>query len=429
MAIAAEGVSDWPQWGRDPTFHSFSPVRDKPHGPRPSEWTFIAKDRVVGSPAVVGDRVWFGSDDGFFRCVNRTTGRLLWSFAPTGGNKTCKGNECEHGLCRCTKIRSSPAVDPDSLSVVFGAYDFAIYKLSSAGKLLWRTETQGTVYGPATLHHDSHTGEASVLIGSFDGFLYRIAAHSGQILWRHALGAHGDSGWAVGADNTPAMGLVFGVSNEGGNCTSWPPYPPIPGYGGHCFAYAINLTSGKLVWRTGTGAPGGGGMLSIDGRRFIAGAWTGNLTSYNVVTGAKEWVVPLGGEIESHPALGPNGSVIFASAEESKLLVALHSVNGSEIWRYQTGKEINSSPSVTLDTVYVGSNDDYLHAVDRETGRRKWKVKTCDNVFASAAVADDGMVYIACNTETGPAWREKGKGAVYALDPAKQMSGYMAIQG
>ena len=35
----------------------------------------------------------------------------------------------------------------------------------------------------------------------------------------------------------------------------------------------------------------------------------------------------------------------------------------------------------------------------------------------SAAIADDGMVYIACNTETGPTWG-RGVGAVYAIDPA-----------
>ena len=60
-------------------------------------------------------------------------------------------------------------------------------------------------------------------------------------------------------------------------------------------------------------------------------------------------------------------------------------------------------------------------AVDRATGAFKWKFKTCNNVFSSAALADDGTVFIACNTETGPSWQEKGVGAVYRINPARHV--------
>ena len=64
-------------------------------------------------------------------------------------------------------------------------------------------------------------------------------------------------------------------------------------------------------------------------------------------------------------------------------------------------QEFNGSPSIGGDIVYVGSNDRYLHAIDRKTGAFKFKFLTCANVFSSAAVSDAGMVYIGCNTETG----------------------------
>ena len=67
--------------------------------------------------------------------------------------------------------------------------------------------------------------------------------------------------------------------------------------------------------------------------------------------------------------------------------------------------------------MYVGSNDHYLHAVDRRTGAFKFKVQTCANVFASAAIDHDGIVFVGCNTETGPTDRA-GVGAVYAINPA-----------
>ena len=414
--------ADWPQWGRDPTFQSFSAVHDAASSgapPRGHEWVFNAGDRVVSSPAVVGQRLWVGSDDGHLYCLNRTTGVRLWSFATTGGAPGCVGNQCEHGLCPCSKVRSSPAVSTRDLSVVFGAYDYGVYKLDVAGRLLWRTPTGGAVYGPATV--DSADGDA-VYIGSFDEHLYKLRGSDGAVLWRAALGAHGDSGWALG--HGESAGFVFGVSNEGGVCTRWPPPDcpspsPSPG-GGHCYAFALNASTGVAVWRASTGAPGGGGMLDGAGA-FIAGAWTGNLTSFDVRSGAPRWSVNLGGEIESHPALGPGGDVIFASAEESRALFALERATGKELWRYDgAGATINGSPSVTLDTVFVGSNDHFLHAVDRTSGAFKFKVKTCANVFSSAAVSDDGMAYIACNTETGPTW-ERGVGAVYAVNPALHM--------
>ena len=106
------------------------------------------------------------------------------------------------------------------------------------------------------------------------------------------------------------------------------------------------------------------------------------------------------------------------SAEESKSLFALNFSTGSLIWQY-TGaeEELNGSPSVARDTVYVGSNDHNLHAVDRITGEAKFIFGTCANVFSSAAIADNGMIFIACNTVTGgEPW--VGVGAVYSIDPS-----------
>ena len=149
---------------------------------------------------------------------------------------------------------------------------------------------------------------------------------------------------------------------------------------------------------------------------FVAGSWAGVVVAYDMHSGKQVWSFRAGGEVESHPAY--YGGVVFASAEESRTLFAINATTGKELWRYNgAAQEINSSPSVSLDTVFVGANDHYMHAVSRTTGAFKWKVRTCANVFASAAIADDGMVYIACNTETGPTWG-RGVGAVYAIDPA-----------
>ena len=272
----------------------------------------------------------------------------------------CTGNRCEHGLCRCHKVRSSPAVMHDG-SVLFGSYDFNIYKLDLNGNQLWVVPTQGAVYGPVSVDVDG-----MAFVGSFDGFLYSIS-QDGQVNWKFPVGAHGDVGWALGQGKY--KDLVLGQANEGGVCTSWPPPDcpvpdPSPG-GGHCFAYAVHKQTGKLVWKYKTGAPGGGGLIVDD--MFIIGNWNQNVTAFAIETGRVLWQFNTTGEIESHPAY--HDGVVFVSSEESKTMFALNVSTGKLLWKYdQAAEEFNGSPSVTLDTVYVGSNDHYLHAVDRVSG-------------------------------------------------------------
>ena len=54
-------------------------------------------------------------------------------------------------------------------------------------------------------------------------------------------------------------------------------------------------------------------------------------------------------------------------------------------------------------------------------GIRKFRFKTCANVFSSAAVADTGMIFIGCNTETGPV-SSTGVGSLYAVNPSKRVT-------
>lgn len=61
-------------------------------------------------------------------------------------------------------------------------------------------------------------------------------------------------------------------------------------------------------------------------------------------------------------------------------------------WKFHTGGSVTSSPAVVGDTVYVGSNDRNLYALNLETGTLKWKFKTQSRAASSPAVAG-GVVY------------------------------------
>jgi eukaryotic-like serine/threonine-protein kinase len=76
-------------------------------------------------------------------------------------------------------------------------------------------------------------------------------------------------------------------------------------------------------------------------------------------------------------------------------------------WQFHTDGQVLSSPAVTADTVYVGSNDHFLYALDRATGMQKWKFKTESRVTSSPAVSG-GVVYFG-----------SFDGNFYAVDAAK----------
>jgi outer membrane protein assembly factor BamB/subtilisin family serine protease len=75
------------------------------------------------------------------------------------------------------------------------------------------------------------------------------------------------------------------------------------------------------------------------------------------------------------------------------------SINDS-LWQFPTGDEVTSSPAVASDgTVYVGSLDGFVYAVN-PSGTEKWEHALTDSIdLASPAVGADGTVYIGCNDQ------------------------------
>jgi hypothetical protein len=64
--------------------------------------------------------------------------------------------------------------------------------------------------------------------------------------------------------------------------------------------------------------------------------------------------------------------------------------NGIEVrWTLATIGRMPSSPAVVDDTVFVGSLDGNLYALDTENGTEKWRFTIGDQIWSSPAVATD----------------------------------------
>lgn len=72
-------------------------------------------------------------------------------------------------------------------------------------------------------------------------------------------------------------------------------------------------------------------------------------------------------------------------------LAAIDGKNGKLMWKF-TNDMVFSVPTVANETVYFGSIDTYLYAVNTRTGQLKWKFKTGDRIYCDPIVTD-GLVY------------------------------------
>ena len=252
---------------------------------------------------------------------------------------------------------------------------------------------------------------------SFDAYTYALNP-DGTLKWKFKASGQMNGAPAIG-EGQYADYLVTG-DGEGGGCL------PIPGPGhnnadddevpGVCNLYCLDKKTGTLKWKVVLGQPAGGAPVIV-GDKVFAGSWNEKVMSLDLETGKVNWEYNAGGIIESHPAY--YGGTLYISTEDSMSVIALEASTGNVVWKF-TGatQELNSSPTLTENFVFVGSNDKYLYALDRKTGALKFKFETCAHVFASPAVADNGMVYVTCNSQTGhPLDIGAGSGTAYAINP------------
>ena len=85
---------------------------------------------------------------------------------------------------------------------------------------------------------------------------------------------------------------------------------------------------------------------------------------------------------------------------------------GTVLWEFETGDDVFSSPAIGSDgTVYVGSHDNKLYALNGKSGVKLWELKTGDKVSTSSpAIGSDGTVYVGSGDKKLYAFKTDSKG-------------------
>ncbi len=150
-----------------------------------------------------------------------------------------------------------------------------------------------------------------------------------------------------------------------------------------CLYYLTDIVSKPPQWVNSDSSPGEWAMFRHD--LSHSGA-TG--PSCILPQGTLKWVFSTGGPIHSSPAV-VNGTVYVGSQDHK--LYALDATTGDKRWEYETDSWVESSPAIVNGVVYIGSNDGKLYALDAQSGKKLWDFNAM-HVTSSPAVAD-GIVY------------------------------------
>jgi len=187
--------------------------------------------------------------------------------------------------------------------------------------------------------------------------------------------------------------------------------------------YAIGLANGTLKWKFKTGSHVSSSPAVVGGVVYFL-SYDSNFYAVDAATGKAKWKFATEGERrfaakhlhgalpagETMPdpfdfylssAAVENGTVYFGSGDGN--VYALDGATGALKWKFKTGDVVHASPAVANGVVFVGSWDSYFYAIDAATGKEKWRFKTGEDpdihnqvgIQSSAAVAD-GVVYFGC---------------------------------
>jgi len=239
------------------------------------------------------------------------TGDVLWTIAvPAGGSI---GHPATDGDLVFVWVAESAA------EISFRALDLA------DGAEVWRTEGAMGL-GPPLVD------DGEVWTGSDDGALRGFDAQTGTELIRFDRIGLGLAGVA----STPAVTedrVFFG--NDNGTF------------------YAIDRSSGDLVWSFETGSPNLPSSPVIANDLVIFGSFDGGVYALDIDSGDVRWRYDGGETLFLSSAAVADATVYIASLLPPTSLLALDARTGEPIWQLPIGEQTGASPFIDGDTLYI----------------------------------------------------------------------------
>jgi len=386
-----ELASSWPMFGGSPARTRFVPSGLRP--PLRTSYTVPGGGGLIEMPpAVSRGRVVFGTHSGRVVAFRLRDGQQLWV--------------SRLGSC----IASSPAVR-----------DGVVY-VGWAGPAPCRREKEGSG-GIVAL--DLRTG--TVLWRFHTGDVESSPAVVGNGLFFAAFrNRHESSVYAMRLDQPRQIVWSFPIASKVASS------PAVVGRTIYISAYnrelyALNATSGHLLWSTSAFSNNLGIRLLLGVRSLVSkGSWTeagyyatpavayrrvylgtidGVFTAFDAETGVPRWSQALGSSVYGSAAV--SHEIVYVGTTDG-VFHALSARTGRELWKQNLGGNIYGSATVTNGHVFVATFERETYMLDARTGLVEWVFP--DGRYSPLVVAGRRAVLV-------------GKGRIYGLENAPRIPG------
>jgi outer membrane protein assembly factor BamB len=294
--------------------------------------------------------------------------------------------------------------------------------------VVWSRQTRGRpqpTSGPVKWVY--HTGALTMTPPGI-GSVYAVSNdHILHSMRSGALGGTWPSGWVPFLMAAPAQGRPTIAPVTVGSATK---VAFVGSQDGH--VYAVNAATGRRLWKSPNlglveAAPSGlfakfgaGFDLILVGTRNAAG---NSLYGLNLANGTQAWKWDNGGNPGSIGIIGSQASitytspprVYFASREGTSpntvRCLRFTSSSGTLEWSRALG-DIDGSPTVRGSTVYVGTNDSKVHALDSLNGNSLWLVPfDCADGLVKGFVWPDRFSNALYLSTTNKVWKLRDDGS------------------
>lgn len=236
-------------------------------------------------------------------------------------------------------------------------------------KVLWTRMRERRLSGPPTDVTAPVYHRGLVFLAFEDGQLVALDAGSGRAEWKRDLHAHLES------SPLAVEGRLF-LGDDSTNLV------------------ALRASDGQILWQFNSPAAIKASPSYHRGRLFVAD-YEGAMFSLRANDGRLLWRT----NTTEHPPFGEGGfysspAVAFGhvyAARDDGTVFAFDEGSGRASWHFKTRNDVYGSPAVanvpgTKPTVYIGSYDEHLYALDALTGRQEWKYDVGGPVPGTATV-------------------------------------------
>lgn len=264
--------------------------------------------------------------------------------------------------------------------VYVGAGDGTLYKINSAkGTAIWHTQVtdRNLPAAPAIAN-------GVAFVGTLDGDVYAISAGTGHTIWHYQTGAN------IVSSPVVANNIVYVGADDN-------------------YVYALNAQNGKLLWRYNAALTNE--TVTPIGLVVANGAVYGSasdqvdhsyLFAINASTGAQLWHIKVrdqlftGVEDVNNVLYLASSAIIHEGGPRTtdSYVYAYNAANGNRLWiSGKIGDVVLSTPAVSNNVVYIGSQDTYVYALNAQTGARLWRHQLGGPIGSSPVVAN-GVVFV-----------------------------------